>query len=88
MNISDPGFISYPTHQLKAVNNPPPPVKVPNKDNPICVHISDALNINNYFIWGNSLGELMKLINATLFDLFYDHKFCGAWWKSKYSVAN
>ena len=64
------------------------------KDNLLCVSMSDALNINKYLVWCHKqqredyFGELNKVINAILHRLFYYHKFCCAWWKSKYSLAN
>ena len=81
-NINEKQYISHSPH-----------VKVPKKDNPLGVHMSDALNIYKYLVWahkqqrGNYFRQLKKVINTTLRHLFYDHKFCDAWWKSKYSVA-
>ena len=95
LKIPDPYFISDPTRQWEVVHKTFfTLLGFPNKDNPIGVHMSDALNISIYLVWahnqqrGGFFGELKKVINSTFPHLFYDHKSCGAWRKSRYSVDN
>ena len=48
-------FISYPTHQIKVLHNPFPPLaRNPKKDNPLRVHMSDTLSPKKYWGWADN----------------------------------
>ena len=73
LNIPDPEFIAYPTHQRKVVNKPIFPIsRNPKKNNPLGVHMFDALCFKKYWKWydkqqrGNYFYYFKKLTQAPL----------------------